>query len=311
MTPLDSICQQLDLMTKGVLARLLSRIAMNGILYVPNTISEVIAAGDPSKDAKAFNGDKIIARLVAAYMHNMKEHDVSVATMPFILRGPPDAGSQILFIRNEQEIAEVELKLRDEATMRLLRGLDVSATSVEGNGDSNHWSAWADRDDELRARITPDLELMSFALDVLLIDPTARALGVRESDINGSKCCFDLSGATARPNLAEDARQGRDRKAVGQRGVRATAGIPEEYAPTPDELIRMAGEAAKNPYLELWKVPGAENIDWELYAKVAGKAQPGPDPDSPGEDPSVGPGVGDPGAPGKGDSDAPKSKTPA
>lgn len=310
MKALDGICEQLDLMTKGVRARLMSRIAMAGILFVPSEISEVIAT--PYAGATVFSRDRVINSIVGAYMANMQNHTDAIATMPFILRGPGATSEFIRFITTDRDILEVDMELRAEAANRMLQGLDIQPSVVEGNGDSNHWSAWADRDEELRAQITPDLEMLSFALDVLLINRLAIERGVPQSVIDSTRTIPDLSGATARPNLAEDARQAYDRFAVGTEGVRKMAGISDEFAPDDQERIRMIGNKIGDPYLATFGLPEAANIDWDKVVALQPKTAPGPNPTSPSSKPKVGPGTaGSPGQPGKGDSDSPKSKRPA
>lgn len=307
MKSLDPICEQLDLMTKGVRARLMSRIAMAGILFVPSEISEVIAT--PSIASTVFSRDKVIQSIVGAYMANVENHTDAIATMPFILRGPAILAEAIRFITTDRDIVEMDMKLRDEAANRMLQGLDIQPSVVQGNGDSNHWSAWADRDEELRSQISPDLEMLCFALDVLLINPLAEQRRVPQGVIDASRCTFDLSGATARPNLAEDSRQAYDRFSVGAEGVRKMSGISDEFAPDEQEYVRMVGVKAADPYLATFGLPVAEKIDWDKV--VALRPKPGPEAVSPGGKPKAGPGVGSPGAPGKGESDAPKSKRPA
>lgn len=309
MKALDPICEQLDLMTKGVRARLMSRIAMAGILYVPNEISDVVAT--PYSGNETFSRDRVINQIVGSYMANVADHENAIATMPFILRGPAALSESLRFIITDRDIVEVDMKLRDEAAGRMLQGLDIQPSVVEGNGDSNHWSAWADRDEELRSQITPDLEMLSFTLDVLLINPLAVERGVPQRVIDESRTVPDLSGATARPNLAEDARSGFDRFAVSGDGVRKSSGVPEEFAPTEEEQARMFGQKFGNPYLAFFGTEIANIIDWEKVLEMSGKGAPGPTATSPSGKPSAGPGVGSPGAPGKGDSDAPKSKKPA
>lgn len=311
MTALDPVCEQLDLLTKSARARLMSRIALNGILFIPTEISEVIASGAEAKD-RPFGNDRILNRIVGAWLTNMKDHGNALATMPFLLRGPAAVAEAIRFITTDTEIYEIDLKLRDEAATRMLQGLDIQPSSVEGNGDSNHWAAWADRDEELRSQITPDLELLSFAVDVFIVNPLAEERGIRRSIIDSTVCTPDLTGATARPNLAEDSRSGYDRFAVNAEGVRKSSGVSDEFAPTDLEMLQMLAVKSGDLFA-LASLLGMEDaIDWEKWAEVSGKTkQPGPDATNPSGKPSAGPGVGDPGAPGKGESDKPKSKRPA
>jgi hypothetical protein len=307
MKALDTVCEELVILTKSVRARLMSRLAMAGILFVPSEMSDVVGA--PKGQDGAFSNDRVINAIVSIMMRNMTNHDDAIATMPIILRGPGNISEALRFITTDREIYDMDMQLRGEAAQRMLQGLDIQPSVVSGNGDSNHWAAWADRDEELRSQIVPDLEMLCFAIQVLLIQPLALERNVRESLFDTHRTMFDLSGAAARPNLAEDARAGYDRFAVSDAGVRKMSGIPDEFKPDDQEYIRMVGLKIGDPYLATFGLAEAENLDWE---KIIVKQEPGPDATRPDGKPKVGPGDGrTPGAPGNSDSDAPKSRRPA
>lgn len=307
MKSLDTVCEELVILTKSVRARLMSRLAMAGILFVPSEMSEVVGA--PKGQDGQFSNDRVINAIVSIMMRNMDRHDDAIATMPIILRGPGNISEALRFITTDREIYDMDMQLRGEAANRMLQGLDIQPSVVTGNQDSNHWAAWADRDEELRSQIVPDLEMLCFAVQVLLIQPLAAQRGIRESIFDDHRTMFDLSGAAARPNLAEDARAGYDRFAVNDAGVRKMAGIPEEFTPSDQEYIRMIGVKMGDPYLATFGLESAVNIDWE---KVVLKPAPGPEAVRPDGKPKVGPGDGrTPGAPGNSDSDTPKAKRPA
>jgi hypothetical protein len=306
MKALDTVCEELVILTRSVRARLMSRLAMAGILFVPSEMSDVVGA--PKGDGQ-FSNDRVINSIVQIMMRNMENHSDAIATMPIILRGPGNISEALRFITTDREIYDMDMQLRGEAAQRMLQGLDIQPSVVTGNGDSNHWAAWADRDEELRSQIVPDLEMLCFAIQVLLVQPLALERGIKESLFDTHRTMYDLSGAAARPNLAEDARAGYDRFAVNAAGVRKMAGIADEFAPEPLEYIRMFGDKHGDPYLATFGLPEAENIDWELVMKPA--RPPGPTEERPDGKPKAGPGVGTPGAPGNSESDAPKSKRPA
>lgn len=310
MGPIDSVCQTLDLLTQTVLARLYSRLAMAGILYVPSEVSEVVATSDTSSrdGAKPFSKDAVLNSLTAGFMTNMKRHDVAASAMPVMLRGPAQYAEALRLIQTDREIWETDMRLREEAQNRMLLGLDITPTAVKGEQDSNHWSSWSNRDQELRVNVVPELEIFAFAMEVLAVVPELEARGVARNKIDGFALGFDLSGATARPNLAEDARQAYDRGNLSPEGQRVLSGIPAEYTPTEEEFVRWLGTKIGDPYLATFGLPVAERIDFD---RVVAKSAPGPDPANPGEEPSAGPGVGDPGSPESDDSDTPKAQKPA
>jgi hypothetical protein len=181
--------------------------------------------------------------------------------------------------------------------------MDAERSTVSGSQDSNHWNSWGDQDKEIRLNIGPDMKVLAWALNAMLgetlFGPSAGRF----------KFAVDLTGAVSRPNMAEDARQGAELAAVNPKGVRALAGIPEDFAPEEDELVRMVGWKMNNPLLALYGLPIADGIDWDEVAKIQGKSSPGPKGDS-SEPGSKGPESPKPSKPTP-ESDRPKSKTPA
>lgn len=306
MRSLDITCELLDLLTKNIKAKLLSRFALNGIFFVPSEINS-IRSGEPAGSGNAqFHDNAVLDRLIAACTWAVQNHEQPEAAVPIFMTGPGQYADMIKHITYDRQIYEVDMKLRGELINRLLSGLDTQPSSVQGAGDSNHWSSWSATDEERRVNITPDVEMMCWALTRLVLWREMEARGMKPGRITNCMVWYDMSGASAKTNLAEDSRQARDRLLIADDAARRMTGIPETDKPSDEEYVRMVGVKTDDPYLATFGMKIAEKIDW---AKVGSK-KTGPSADSPADPARVGPGVGDPGSPDDNKSDTPRRKRP-
>jgi hypothetical protein len=309
LAALDVECEALHLLTQTIKAKLMSRFAMAGILFIPDTIATARVTRNQSQLAGQ-PVDDTMNYLIAAMTRNMRSWDDAIAKMPVMLRGPADAGEKIKHIVTDREVFETDIALRRELIDRILMGLDSSQDATKGTGEQNHFSAWASTDDERRVAVQPDLETMCWGLERLVLHRQLQELGMGPEEILRHGVWFDLSAAATRANQQEDARQARDRGLITTKATLRMSGVPktdllEEGSP---EHVRWVGLTTKNPMLMLYDTPAYDTIDWDKVLHAP--AETGPPPDSPADDPEAGPGQGDPGSPDDRETDTPRTKRP-
>lgn len=307
MYALDDVCEELYLLTLNVKAKLRSRLALAGILYVPSEVSEVMQTKGTEDDQTRYSNDAVIDAIIKTLMHNVQHHGDASSQFPIIVRGPGEHAQNLVHITIPSDIYEVDIKLREEALGRVLHGLDIMPETVTGTGNSNHWGAWSQRDDDLKTNVIPDLEMLAWTLEQLVLVPELERMG-EPTDAIG--LWFDTTSATSRPNLAEDARQGQQAGVVSGAGYMALAGIDPEHAMPPDEYVRWLGAKIGDPYLATFGLPIAEKIDWEKVT-VKSSQPTGPDPQSAPPSPVSPARPGSDGQIGKTDSNKSKSQRPA
>lgn len=300
LTALDSSCEMLHLLSIGLRSKLLSRLASNGIFYVPSEVNDARSAA-PSGEPGEFHQNKVLNELIKGAMYAAQNPTSPEAAMPIFMTGPGIHAEQFKHIVMDQQLYETDMKLRAELVGRILVGLDVQPSQVKGTEDSNHWAAWSASEDELRVAVRPDLETMCWALTRLVLWKRMQDAGQKPGAIARHCVWFDLSKAASHQNIAEDARQLQDRILISPESTRRASGFEERDAPTDIEYIRMVGIKMADPYLATYGMSDAEQFDW---TKI-GSAKTGPNPDSQAPDSTVQPGKGNPGSP----SDS-KSKTP-
>lgn len=302
MLPLQTECELLHLLTVGLKAKLTSRLALNGILFVPSQLNEVQYARHDGKSSKS-EGMTMIDRLLAAATHAVLNYDKPEAAVPIMVAGDKDLAEAIKFITVDRELYETDMRLRQELIDRILMGLDVQPVDVKGMGDSNHWSAWAVSDDERRVNVQPELETFCWAATRMILHREMQEAKRTPKSILNTMLWYDLTDANVKTNMAEDARQLRDRILIGPAATRRMSGVKETDKPTEIEEIRQIGVEMGDPYLATFKMTEAEHIDWD---KVAVQPKPGPDGAVTGARPKVSGGTG-PSSKGP----TPKSDTPA
>lgn len=301
LAALDTECEMLHLLTIGMRSKLLSRLASNGIMYVPSEINEARSSA-PSGTPGEFHNNKVLDELLKAAFYAAQNPTSPEAAMPVFLSGPGAFADSLKHIVMDQGLLDTDMKARTELIQRILTGLDIQPSQVKGHETANHWSSWSASEDELRVSVLPDLETMCWALTRLVLWKRLQDAGQKPGAIQKLVVGFDMSKAKSHINVAEDARQLADRIMVSPAATRNASGFEERDAPTDIEYIRMAGIAMGDPYLATYGMADQEKFDWEKI----GSTKTGPNADSQAPDSQVQPGKGNPGSP----SDS-KSKTPA
>lgn len=306
MQSLNGICEQLHTLTESISGRLRQRFTHAGILLIPNEINDAAISGEKPSD-KLWSDDKVMNYLIHVMTTNVINHAQGIGSIPIILKGPAAVIDKVKHLVEEATIADTDLKLRAELIQRLLTGLDQNKQSVTGGEDTNHWGMWAVSDEERRIAVGPDLEAFCHALTRTVLWRELKRRNRPDGNITPWRVWYDLSAASVRSNMSEDARQGYDRLSISGAYLRQMMGATDGDAPTGDDYVRQVGVLTKNPYLMCHGLEGVE-VDWDEAAKW-GKTS-GPNPDSPAEDGEVGPGAGDPGSPDDRDSDTPRTEEP-
>ena len=305
---LDVECEALDLLTKTIKAKLMSRFALAGLFFLPDSIANARTTKMQNRVAGQ-EVDNTVNYLIAAMTKNVRNWEDATAYMPILLKGPADAGEKIKHITMDREIFETDLLLRQELINRILQGLDSNQDSTKGGEGQSHWGVWAASDEERRIAVQPDLEVMCWALTRLVLHRKLQEDGMAPDEIVKYAVSFDLSEAAVKSNQQEDARQLADRGIISDDTVRRLNGLGDNDKIGEEEYVRWVGQQTKNPVLMMHGLPENKKIDWEKA--MPAPVTPGPAPDSTADDPESGPGEGDPGSPDDRETDIPRTQRPA
>lgn len=275
---LDTECELLHLLTINLKAKLTSRMALNGIFYVPSEINDIRDGSPKAKNGgETMTDNKVIDRLIQAATWAVQNFDQPAAAIPIFMSGPGNFGEMIRHIVLDQEIMATDMALRAELISRIYTGLDVQPQQTQGKGSSNHWNAFAEGADELKVNIKPDVETLCWALTRMALYREMADANVKPETIHKYCLWYDLSDAETNVNVTEDTRQAYDRMLVGPDSARRKMGYTEADAPSEIERIQAVGVKMNVPQLALYGIAEADKIDWEKIPQPG--TAPGPIPD--------------------------------
>ena len=292
---LDTECEVLWATTQNMKAKLVSRFAAAGILFVPDTMMNIQVQG---KDTMKM-GVNGLQYLVEAMTENMDNWTDAEALFPILMSGPADVGEKIRHIILDREVFATDIEIRRELIDRIYAGLDIQSQATKGVGQATHWSAWAVSDEELRLVAKPDLENCCWAMtrlilqDSLMRPESQGGHGMAAAEAALYRIGFDMDDAASKTNMQEDGRQLNDRGYLKGDRLLEVSGFSSTDRMEEEELVRHAGRVSHNPVLMLHKGKIAD-VDWDLAREFGGRRGPA---GAVGTDPQSGPGVGDPGSP--------------
>lgn len=289
-------CEVLWAMTQNLKAKLVSRFAAAGILFVPDKMQNLQVQGVDGVQMAA-NG---LEYLIKAMMTNLENWEDAEALLPILMSGPGEVGEQIKHIIFDREVWKTDIEIRRELIDRIFTGLDINTQATKGVGEQTHWNAWAVSDDELRLVAKPDLQNCCWAMtrlilqDQLMAETAAGGFGMNAVEAANWRIGFDMTEATSKTNQQEDGRQMNDRGWLQGDRLAEISGFEMDDKMSPNEYIRWVGRQTKNPFLMLFDGDVLSDADWDEVERFGGKKGPA---GAVGEDPQAGPGVGDPGSP--------------
>lgn len=227
------VLAELEMLTQHILAAATSRLAGNGILLLPMELSFPVAG--PGDDPEQAATDPFLTELTETMVAAIADRSSAAAVVPIVLRAPGEWLDKIKHLKFESAFDENSKELRDEAVRRFAAGMDLPAEVVLGLGDTNHWSAWQLAESAITIHVAPLMLLICNALTEHFLWPTLEAMG---ENPEGQVVWFDLAGLTAKPNLAQDAKDLFTLNAIGLDALRRAVGFADDDAPSEEELQR-------------------------------------------------------------------------
>lgn len=261
------IAEELIILTKSVRSTAVSRL-VKGLLFMPAEISP--PPEEPLGDEDPLN-DPWSADWLEAAETQIEEPGTARGAMPLISWVAGEHIDSIRFIQvHDPQTDYMEQNLRKEAIDRLAWGMDMPPEALKGLGDSNHWAAMQILGDMWKSHGAPVAEQFCDELSSAYLQPALRDAGV--ANWQNIVVAYDASQVVVKPDRSDDADKAADRGFISPRGYRILKNIPEEYAPSPEEL-EMMREFKRGP---------AQPRDQQLNGDPAqnGPPQPGSEGDS-------------------------------
>lgn len=229
------LCEELLLLGKDVRATARSRLALNGILGIPDSLSIVGANPESSMDP---NSDPFWQTLIETVTSALTNEGSAASVVPLMLRGPADALNAIKHIKIERNEHDNNIAQRQELISRMATGLDLPSEILTGKADLNHWTAWQVDDDAFRHHIEPIQVVQNDALTAGYLWPMLDAYNTWDPALVRKVLVWhDPTELLTHPDRSADAFQAWDRFAISDEALRKYLGFPDTDQPQSNELL--------------------------------------------------------------------------
>lgn len=271
------IMRRLDLIDKRIMAELLSRLVMNGFLWIPQE------GQLPKQPQYADQPDPFFAEIIDYAGRNIRTPGSALAAIPFPVRFPGDLIEKIKHMRFSEPFDEQLLAERDAELIRLAKTLPLSKERQEGFGAANHWNGFLVSEDDIKISIAPLAEVIANAVTVGFLQPLLAVAGEPLVGPNGGRILMwpDYSELVAKPDNREAFVALYDRGEVSGVALRRESGASEGDKPTPAEQAEMV----------TLKVARESGSQMQPAAVEQLTGLPAPAPESPAGVGTVGPAV--------------------
>jgi len=225
------VLMEIERTSQNIAARLVSRLASNGVWLLPQEIDFPKSDTDPSGPAGVMQW---LARAGEAAMSDVGQ---ASSQMPLVMQIPgeliPSSTTKVDFA---SELSAEVLSLRESAIKRLALSLDMPMEIMTGMGDSNHWSAWQVEEAAYKIHVAPILDRLSESLTTQYLRPVLAQMGVANPE--RYILAFDTTEIISRPNRTEELLTLYDKRLISDDFMRGEAGIPDSATPTEEERTR-------------------------------------------------------------------------
>lgn len=230
-----SIMREVDYWNRYIIAILLSRLAMNGILLIPQEAT--FPVDERFKDA----ADPFLAKLVDTASKAIKNPGTAAAAIPIPLKVPKEYIDSFKHLTFATQVEEKVQEHRNAALMRLATALNMPAEVLTGMGKVNHWGQWQLEESAIKVHISPLVEIICHGLTQGYLEVMARAANIDLRGPNGGRIVvwYDPTELTQQPNRADDSRAVYDRGGLKTEAMLRENGFEEDDIPSDEELQRI------------------------------------------------------------------------
>lgn len=267
------ILAEIEKASQNIAARLDSRLASNGVYWIPSEVD--FPLGDHDSQGEAFTA--YLMRLMEA---SMAAPGTAAAQVPIVGVVPGELIAQIRHDDLSTEFDQSVVELRNNGRDRLASALDMPKTTAAGDeGEANHWSAWQIEETLFKVFVVPLLEALSDAVSQNWYRMTLIAMGVSEEEADRTILAWDTAMIVARPDQTEDMKWAWDNVLISDEVMLDSLGMSEDDKPDEEEyrrrtltkLVAVAPTLLSDPNV-------AEGMDlFEIEPEAAGVA-PAPEP---------------------------------
>jgi len=222
------ILREIERLSMLTMSQIDSRLISAGLLLLPQGIDF------PHDEEQTGGIVGLMEMILAAAQAQLTGAGDARGLVPILAEVPPGTGADIQHLRFDTPLqAEIQTKL-DHAIRRLALGLDIAPEELLGQGDSNHWSAWAVDETSVKLFIAPALARICLALTTGYLKGALEAMG---KDPEKFIFWYDTAALAARPDQREDAFRLYDLGLISIKALLEACNFGEDDAPDAKELL--------------------------------------------------------------------------
>lgn len=235
-----------------------SRLAANGILLIPDSLSLATTREDQDEDEDLT--DTFMQDLTEALIAPISDDGDPGSVVPITIRGDADDIDKVRHITLTRADSDQLIERQSTALLRLLQGLDVQPEQVTGAGASNHWTGWLIEASSVKHQVTPMAESVAACLTQGILRPALLSLGHDAAKVAEVTIAVDVSPLTENPNRGADARDAHAAFVLSDDALLRALGFEEDDKPDDAEVVKRMARAG--------------NLPPELMARVLGFPEP-------------------------------------
>lgn len=241
MRPGNVICQEIEKASQNIMARLESRLAGNGILWLPNEVDF------PTEDGEQADAQSLMKMLMDVASTGIREPGTAAAHVPLMAQIPGEWLAAMSGAHTDLASAldSAVPELRKDGLLRLGNTLDMTREiAMGGMAEANHWTAWQIEEGTYKIHVEPFLLKLGMALTGEFFRPALSLMGV--SDPERFVLAWDITEVVARPDDTEDVKWLWDQRLVSADYTRSKLSVPDDAMPSDEELQLRRLEDAVN-----------------------------------------------------------------
>jgi hypothetical protein len=238
MRPAIPILTEIEKASQNIIARLDSRLAGNGLYFLPQEMDFATADGEEAST------QTLMDQLTNASEMSISEPGHASAHVPIFVQVPGEYveaaanGHVDLATAMDGEVAGT----REAALTRLGRTLEMSREIAMGQmSESNHWTGWQIEESTYKIHLEPFLLKFGMALVKEYYRPALAAMG--ETNPDRFVLAWDITEVVARPDDTENDKYMWEQRLVSDDYLRSKMGVPDDAIPNDEERHRRLAEA--------------------------------------------------------------------
>ncbi len=241
------VLREIERLSMLTMSQIDSRLISAGLMLLPAGID---FPHDPKKTGGIVG---LMEMILEAAQAQLSGAGTAAGLVPILAEIPVGSGSDVQHLTFSTPVqGEIKDKL-DHAIRRLALGLDMAPEELLGQGDSNHWSAWAVDETSVKLFISPVLARICDALTTGYLQGALEVMGKVTGADGEQKYVFwyDTAPLAARPDQREDAFKLYEKGLISAKALLDACNFTEDDAPDDEERVKwMLWELAKlNPAL--------------------------------------------------------------